>query len=400
MLNRLAAIAAACLLACAPALAQDVRTLPLAAPLTGAEKMPSVQGTGCASKTTPCTAVAVTPSLISTFLAPAFQPRDADLDAIAVLSTVDFGRQLLTKADAASVRSTLGLGSAALASTGTSGAAVPLLNDANSWSAAQTFNAGWQTQLGGGTIRPVAGSSAATPGFTVYSGSRAVTLFAGQGYNGLIYDSAGSLVIGREPYANHTGGTVGSSVATATFNSDGSTTFAGPVTAPSVASSGAVSGTTATFSSTATLGATTVNGFQAFRRDGGSAFQFYSANGGTFYGQFNLDSGSGAGYLDVPNGQLVLRSAGGTTTATIAAGAITPNTDNTMALGSSSVRFSTLYAAKHCYTATVCDFAGNGTPLGNVVAAIGSTYRRTDGGAGTTFYVKESGTDASGWVAK
>lgn len=44
--------------------------------------------------------------------------------------------------------------------------------------------------------------------------------------------------------------------------------------------------------------------------------------------------------------------------------------------------------------------SGYGTPLGVVVAAVGSIYTRLDGGAGTTLYVKESGTDATGWVAK
>jgi hypothetical protein len=42
-----------------------------------------------------------------------------------------------------------------------------------------------------------------------------------------------------------------------------------------------------------------------------------------------------------------------------------------------------------------------GTPLGVVVAPVGSIAVRTDGGAATSFYVKESGTGAStGWVAK
>jgi hypothetical protein len=35
-----------------------------------------------------------------------------------------------------------------------------------------------------------------------------------------------------------------------------------------------------------------------------------------------------------------------------------------------------------------------------VTAAIGSMYLRTDGGAGTSHYVKESGTGNTGWVAK
>ncbi|HEX6684536.1 MAG TPA: hypothetical protein VF062_17160, partial [Candidatus Limnocylindrales bacterium] len=43
---------------------------------------------------------------------------------------------------------------------------------------------------------------------------------------------------------------------------------------------------------------------------------------------------------------------------------------------------------------------GAGTPEGAVAAPIGSTYHRTDGGAGTSFYVKESGTGNTGWVAK
>ncbi len=44
---------------------------------------------------------------------------------------------------------------------------------------------------------------------------------------------------------------------------------------------------------------------------------------------------------------------------------------------------------------------GAGSPLNNVVADVGTLYMRTDGGAGTTLYVKEgnSGT-ALGWVAK
>lgn len=48
----------------------------------------------------------------------------------------------------------------------------------------------------------------------------------------------------------------------------------------------------------------------------------------------------------------------------------------------------------------VTDGAGAGTPEGKVTAPVGSTWRRTDGGAGTCFYVKESGTGATGWVAK
>jgi hypothetical protein len=44
--------------------------------------------------------------------------------------------------------------------------------------------------------------------------------------------------------------------------------------------------------------------------------------------------------------------------------------------------------------------AGTGDPDGAVVAPVGSLFSRTDGGAITTLYVKESGTDENGWVAK
>lgn len=49
------------------------------------------------------------------------------------------GRALIDDADASTQRTTLGLGTAATQNTGTSGASVPLLNGANTWSAAQSF---------------------------------------------------------------------------------------------------------------------------------------------------------------------------------------------------------------------------------------------------------------------
>ena len=43
---------------------------------------------------------------------------------------------------------------------------------------------------------------------------------------------------------------------------------------------------------------------------------------------------------------------------------------------------------------------GTGSPESNVVASTGTLYLRSDGGAGTTLYVKESGTGNTGWIAK
>jgi hypothetical protein len=44
--------------------------------------------------------------------------------------------------------------------------------------------------------------------------------------------------------------------------------------------------------------------------------------------------------------------------------------------------------------------SGSGSPESVVTAPVGSLYTRTDGGAGTTLYVKESGSGSTGWVAK
>lgn len=79
---------------------------------------------------------------------------------------------------------------------------------------------------------------------------------------------------------------------------------------------------------------------------------------------------------------------------------ITAEVDNTSDLGSSALRFRQTWAVTRFYSAGVFDSAGSGTPEGVVAASVGSTYRRTNGGAGTSFYVKESGSGNTGWVAK
>lgn len=49
---------------------------------------------------------------------------------------------------------------------------------------------------------------------------------------------------------------------------------------------------------------------------------------------------------------------------------------------------------------TVKVLTGTGSPAGAVAAPVGSLYLRSDGGANTSLYVKESGSSTSGWVAK
>lgn len=68
-----------------------------------------------------------------------------DANASAQLTTLGvstFVKTLLDDADASAARSTLGLGTAATMATGTSGATIPLLNAANTWSSSQQFPSG------------------------------------------------------------------------------------------------------------------------------------------------------------------------------------------------------------------------------------------------------------------
>lgn len=62
------------------------------------------------------------------------------VDTWAETAITSFGRSLIDDAAASNARTTLGLGSAAVEDTGTSGAVLPKLNGANTWSANQDFN--------------------------------------------------------------------------------------------------------------------------------------------------------------------------------------------------------------------------------------------------------------------
>ncbi|MCO6437235.1 MAG: hypothetical protein J5J06_09130, partial [Phycisphaerae bacterium] len=78
-----------------------------------------------------------------------------------------------------------------------------------------------------------------------------------------------------------------------------------------------------------------------------------------------------------------------------------PWTDNALALGSGAYRWSNAYVTNlRPGAGEVVWTSGSGSPESVVTAPVGSLYTRTDGGAATTLYVKESGTGSTGWVAK
>lgn len=78
-----------------------------------------------------------------------------------------------------------------------------------------------------------------------------------------------------------------------------------------------------------------------------------------------------------------------------------PGTNATRNLGSVSFRWSNVYSASfRPGSGAPIWTSGAGTPEAVLTAPVGSLYTRTDGGAATTLYVKESGTGNTGWVAK
>jgi hypothetical protein len=66
----------------------------------------------------------------------------------------------------------------------------------------------------------------------------------------------------------------------------------------------------------------------------------------------------------------------------------------------SSNRPRNIYATGKLTLGSTQVLTGAGTPERAVTAPVGSMFLRTDGGAGTTLYVKESGTGNTGWAAK
>ena len=98
----------------------------------------------------------------------------------------------------------------------------------------------------------------------------------------------------------------------------------------------------------------------------------------------------------------ILSSVGaGAVTKTIFGGNVQEGFDTTLST-SGSVSFSApiMMGGFQMNTTNVLWLTGAGTPESSITANIGSLYTRTNGGANTTLYVKESGTGNTGWIAK
>jgi hypothetical protein len=126
-----------------------------------------------------------------------------------------------------------------------------------------------------------------------------------------------------------------------------------------------------------------VNGWRSMNNDqtansgfGGSGFAAVTNN--TFYG---FATGTIAG-MNVTSGT-----------------AIDLRTNSTVAVSIDSAQVVTVSQAKLA-VGTCKIYSGSGSPEGALTAGICSMWLRTDGGASTTLYIKESGAGNTGWVAK
>jgi hypothetical protein len=128
------------------------------------------------------------------------------------------------------------------------------------------------------------------------------------------------------------------------------------------------------------------------------------ASMGLVGGDYNTNLGALGGTLNTAGGNFTsankytsvgynTRGTQGSTNETVLGAEAFGKGSNTATIGSSAV--TVLYLA-----GAVGWFQGTGSPEGVVTAPVGSFYSRTDGGTGTTFYVKEVGSGNTGWTAK
>lgn len=136
---------------------------------------------------------------------------------------------------------------------------------------------------------------------------------------------------------------------------------------------------------------TSLNAIGLYGKAKADAYDRIQVNGQTGYIYFGLGTIAPSGYLR-----------GGVSANEIRCGAaFYPDATGTRTLGASGIRWSVVYAdALRIGSSPTTWQSGAGSPEAFITANVGSLYTRTDGGAGTTLYVKESGTGNTGWVAK
>lgn len=138
---------------------------------------------------------------------------------------------------------------------------------------------------------------------------------------------------------------------------------------------------------------------RATSSDSTSALEIYANGQAANQKRFILSMGDTAGEFTLA-AQNDDGTAGFVWNFNITDGSFNPDADNSQNCGSSSSRWQNVKAYKFNVDGEVIWTSGSGTPEASITAPVGSLFSRTDGGAGTSLYVKESGTGNTGWVAK
>lgn len=147
------------------------------------------------------------------------------------------------------------------------------------------------------------------------------------------------------------------------------------------------------------------DGSNSYIKDTGTGILKYTSNVDTSLGTVleleNTSSSAGTGaYVKFVGSQ----SASNAKAPTIGTSAdklvITSNEKAVAILGSAGGSYNAIQMYNNANVAGGSIMTGSGTPEGAVSATVGSLFMRTDGGTGTSLYVKESGTGNTGWVAK
>lgn len=130
-----------------------------------------------------------------------------------------------------------------------------------------------------------------------------------------------------------------------------------------------------------------------------AAFELYANGQAADQKRFLLSMGDAAGEFTLA-AQNDNGTAGYVWNFNITDGSFNPDADNSQNCGSTGSRWQNVKAYNFNVDGEVIWTSGSGTPEGVVTAPVGSLFSRTDGGSGTSLYVKESGTGNTGWVAK
>ena len=138
---------------------------------------------------------------------------------------------------------------------------------------------------------------------------------------------------------------------------------------------------------------------RATSTDSTSAFELYANGQAVDQKRFLLSMGDTAGEFTLA-AQNDNGTAGFVWNFNITDGSLNPDANNSQNCGSTGSRWQNVKAYKFNVDGEVIWTSGAGTPEGVVTAPVGSLFSRTDGGAGTSLYVKETGVGATGWVAK